>query len=123
MDEAVLADIDAYVGIGASRGVEEHEVAGGHLAAVQRRTALAHLLGRAGQVHVGGALHHVANQAAAIETGIGGVAAVAVGGAYQRHRLDRDFLKSGARVDHRFAGCPGHGRTLPGRRPAGAGGQ
>ncbi len=69
-----------------------------------------------GEVHVGGALHHVADQAATVETGIGGVAAVAVGRADQRHRLDRDFLQSGAQVDHWLARAPRARTRLPRRQ-------
>jgi hypothetical protein len=85
MDELAFADIDADMAEGAAHGVEEHEVAGLELAAVDLLGGGCLLFGAAGEHVADRLVVHGADEAAAIETRFRRVAAAAV-----RHAEEAD---------------------------------
>ncbi|MNL47019.1 hypothetical protein D3C87_1697830 [compost metagenome] len=78
MHEAVVAQIDAHVGVAAAHSVEEDQVAGLQFVLVDGDALLGDLGGVAGKLEAQRTLGRIGDQAAAVKSGIGGVAAEAV---------------------------------------------
>src|SRR6185503_7018356 len=78
MDEATVADVDADMRVPGVAGVVEHEVARLELAPRDRLAELRLLVGSARELHAPCALEDMRDQPAAVETGLGRMAAVAV---------------------------------------------
>jgi hypothetical protein len=83
VDELTFADIDADMAESAAHGVEEHEVAGLELAGVDLLGGGGLLFGAAREHVTDRLVVHGADEAAAIETRFGGVAATAIGDAQE----------------------------------------
>lgn len=98
MDEFAFADIDADMAEGAAHGVEEHEVAGLELAAIDLFGGGGLLFGATRKQVAHRLVVHRANEAAAIEAGLRRVAAAAVG--------DAEEADGG---HHQIGGSLGHG--------------
>jgi hypothetical protein len=85
MDELALAQIDADMAVGATQGVEEHQIAGPQIGFVDGGGG-GGLLGRGAWQHQAhGLLVHAAHETAAVEAGFGRGAAAAIGHAQRAH--------------------------------------
>src|SRR5258707_4488459 len=85
MDEVAVADIDADMAEGAAHGVEEHQITGLEFVLVDFLRGLCLLVSAARQDLAQGFGVDGADEAAAVEAGLGTVAAAAVGNADEAH--------------------------------------
>ncbi len=110
VDEAVVAEIDADVREGEAAGVEEHEVARLQVARRHLLADLAHVSRRPRQGHAGHLLEHIADEPAAIESGLGRVAAPLVADADQVERGSGEVLRGVEGACRRVLHRRGRGR-------------
>ena len=92
VDKTAFADINARMGARLAF-TKHHQIAGAQAAALNRLTPSIELGHRARRRLAGAVLVDIANQAAAIETAVGRVAAVAVGCANQAQRVDGNIAR------------------------------
>ena len=93
MEEVVVAEIDTYMGEGATHGVEENQITGLQLGGVDTLADLAHFGSGAGQLGAEAVFEHQTNKAAAIETAIFVIATKPVTDANQLESLQDHVLR------------------------------
>jgi hypothetical protein len=116
VDELVVADVDPDVRERAPQRVEEHQVAGLQFGRRDRRADAADLLAPARQRQAECVAVDQAHQAAAVESGLGRVAAETVADAEERQGAEDDL---GAGVADRGRYGQGVGRADRGGDPSG----
>src|SRR5690606_37236399 len=94
MHETPATDVDAGMADPvAATGGKEHQIAALQIAAPDTgHTQVDHLAGRTRQANPGCMLIHIADQATAVETTFGGIAAVAVGRAFKANGTDHHIF-------------------------------
>jgi hypothetical protein len=110
--ELTVSDVDPHVGEGATKRVEEHQVAGLQFIHRHRVSAAADVLRTARKHLADRLLEHVTDQPAAVEAGIRRIAAKPVVHAQQSQGAQREFAAEALGVF--VAGFPRRARRPPG---------
>ncbi|SAL65177.1 hypothetical protein AWB67_03511 [Caballeronia terrestris] len=103
-----------------TRRIEKNQITRRDFIRFDRFTAAAHISSRARQIHRSRPVDHIPHEPAAIETGVGRIAAPSIRHADERHCLDRNLFAPDAVIDEIGEigwrrECATGGRCVPGR--------